>query len=140
MAYGLSISDVLAAARASTAVMGGGFVENANQRILIQTEGQALTPEVLGEVAVAHQNGQTVRLKDVAEVMEGAEPKFGDSLIQGRPGIFMAMASQYGANTMEVTLAVEKALDELKPLLEKEHVTALAAPSPARHVHRKLAP
>jgi CzcA family heavy metal efflux pump len=122
MAYRLSISDVLAAARASTAVMGGGFVENANQRILIQTEGQALTPEVLGEVAVAHQNGQTVRLKDVAKVMEGAEPKFGDSLIQGRPGVFMAMASQYGANTMEATLAVEKALDELKPLLEKEQV------------------
>src|SRR5580704_4327162 len=52
-AYGLSISDVLAAARLSTGVMGAGFVENINQRILIQTEGQALTPESLGNVMVS---------------------------------------------------------------------------------------
>src|SRR3954453_13293126 len=47
MAYGLALSDVLIAARASTGVMGAGFVENANQRIVIQTEGQSFTPQVL---------------------------------------------------------------------------------------------
>src|SRR6185295_17586280 len=77
MAYGLAISDVLNAARLSTSVTGAGFVENANQRILIQTEGQSLTPEILGEVVVVQRNGQSVRLKDVATVVEGAEPKFG---------------------------------------------------------------
>ena len=122
MAYGLSISDVLNAARLSTAVMGAGFVENVNQRILIQTEGQSLTPEVLGEVVVAQHDGQSVRLKDVATVVEGAEPKFGDSLIEGHHGVFMATASQYGANTMEVTLAVEAALKELQPIFDKEGV------------------
>ena len=80
MAYGLSISDVLTAAKASTDVMGAGFVENANQRINILMEGQALTPELLGSVVIAHHEGQSVRLKDVANVVEGAEPKFGDSL------------------------------------------------------------
>lgn len=121
-AFNLSISDVLVAARASTAVMGAGFVENANQRILIQTEGEALTPEVLGEVVVAHVSGRSVRLKDVANVREGAEPKFGDSMVQGKPCIMMAMASQYGANTMDATKAVEAALDEMQPLFDKEGV------------------
>ena len=122
MAYGLSISDVLAAARVSTGVMGAGFVENENQRILIQPEGQALTPEILSEVVISHRDGQSVRLKDVAHVQEGPEPKFGDALIQGRSGILMATSSQYGANTMEVTLAVEAALNEFKPMFEKEGV------------------
>jgi CzcA family heavy metal efflux pump len=122
MAYGLSISDVLNAAANSTAIMGAGFVENANQRILIQTEGQALTPEVLGEVEITHVNGRTVRLKDVALVEEGAAPKFGDAVIQNQPGVFMALASQYGANTMEATLAVEAALDDMKPLFEREGI------------------
>jgi CzcA family heavy metal efflux pump len=122
MAFGLSIPDVVAAARVSTGVMGAGFVENANQRISIQTEGQALTSEVLGEVVVSHREGHSVRLKDVAQVLEGPEPKFGDALIQGQPGVLMATASQYGANTMEVTLAVEAALDEMKPMFEKEGV------------------
>src|SRR5579862_6426555 len=48
MAFGLSISDVVAAAKSSTAVMGAGFIENDNQHIDIQTEGQALTADVLG--------------------------------------------------------------------------------------------
>lgn len=127
MAYGLSISDVMTAAQNSTAVMGAGFVENANQRINIQMEGQALTPEILGEVVVAHHEGQSVRLKDVANVINGAEPKFGDALVQGRPGIMMAMASQYGANTMDVTRTLEAALKEMQPLFEKEGITLYPA-------------
>ena len=46
------MSDVLAAAQLPTGVMGAGFVENANQRIVLQTEGEALTAEVLGEVEI----------------------------------------------------------------------------------------
>src|SRR5580704_8375419 len=130
LAYNLSISDVLAAARVSTGVMGAGFVENSNQRILIQTEAQALTPEALGEVMVSQSNGLSVRLKDVANVQEGPEPKFGDSLIQGQPGVLLSTASQYGANTEEVTLAVESALEEMKPLFEKEGITVYP------HMHR----
>jgi CzcA family heavy metal efflux pump len=122
LAYGLALSDVLAAARVSTGVTGAGFVETRNQRITLQTEGQALTPEILGEVVVAHTNGFSVRLKDVARVVEGAEPKFGDTVIQGRWGVLMTMSSQYGANTMEVTKSLESALEELKPIFDKQGI------------------
>src|SRR5678816_1024524 len=62
MAFGLSISDVVAAARVSTGVMGAGFVENANQRIVIQTEGQALTAQAVGKVVLlAGTNGTVLR-------------------------------------------------------------------------------
>jgi CzcA family heavy metal efflux pump len=123
LAYDLAISDVLAAARVSTAVMGAGFIETSNQRIAIQTEGQALTPEVLGEVVVTHTNGFSVRLKDVARVVEGAEPKFGDTRIQGRWGVLLTMSSQYGANTLEVTKALEAALEELRPTFIQQGIT-----------------
>src|SRR5436309_4426778 len=43
VAYNISLKDVLAAARLSTGVMGAGYIETANQRVMIQTEGQALT-------------------------------------------------------------------------------------------------
>src|SRR5260370_15803412 len=62
LAHHLSLSDVLAAARVSTGVMGAGFIETSNQRITLQTEGQALTADLLGEVAVAGTNGFSVRL------------------------------------------------------------------------------
>jgi CzcA family heavy metal efflux pump len=123
MARGLSLSDVLNAARVSTGVVGAGFVENANQRILIQAEGPAVTPEVLGEVVVAQSQGQSVRLKDVAVVAEAGAPKFGDTLVMGLPAVYLSLSSQYGANTMDVTLAVEAALQEMQPLFDREQVT-----------------
>jgi CzcA family heavy metal efflux pump len=123
IAYDLSLSDVLAAARVSTGVIGAGFIETSNQRITLQTEGQAVTPETLGEVVVAHTNGLSVRLTDVAKVVEGAEPKFGDTRIQGRWGVLMTMSSQFGANTMEVTTRLEAALAEMKPTLDKAGIT-----------------
>src|SRR5215471_7307893 len=122
VAYDLSLSDVLAVARVSTGVIGAGFVESSNQRITLQTEGQALTPEILGEVVVAHKDGFSVRLKDLSKVVEGAEPKFGDNRIQGRWGVLLTMSSQYGANTMEVTKPLEEALNEMKPVLDKEGI------------------
>ncbi len=123
LACNLALSDVLTAARAATGVMGAGFIETGNQRITIQTEGQALTPEVLGAVVVTHVNDVSVRLRDVATVVEGAEPKFGDTIIMGRPGVLMTMASQFGTNTMEVTTTLEAALAEMQPVFEKEGIT-----------------
>lgn len=122
--HNLAIGDVLAAARLAGGVRGAGFVETENQRIVVQTEGQSLTPETLSQVVVVTgTNGVPVRLKDMATVVEGPEPKFGDTLVMGRPGVLMAMASQYGANTMEVTTALEAALEELKPVFESAGIT-----------------
>ncbi len=122
-AFGLSVGDVVTAARASTGILGAGMIEDANQRIFIQTEGQRITPEDLAETVIVHRDGQSVRLRDVATVKEGPETKFGDALVMDKPGVLLATASQYGANTMDVTLAVEKALAEMDPLFEKAGVT-----------------
>jgi CzcA family heavy metal efflux pump len=122
--HNLAIGDVLAAARLAGGVRGAGFVETENQRIVVQTEGQSLTPETLSQVVVvAGTNGVPVRLKDVATVVEGAEPKFGDTLVMGRPGVLMTMSSQYGANTMDVTTGLEAALEELKPVFAGAGIT-----------------
>ena len=115
-AFGISVQEVSAAASAATGVRGAGFVETPAQRLVLQTEGQSLTAAQLGEVVVTQCDGRSIRLKDVANVVEAAEPKFGDAIINGQPGVLMTTSSQYGANTMEVTRGVEAALDELKPM------------------------
>lgn len=121
-AFDLTISDVVQAAKASTGVRGAGFIETPAQRIMIETEGQSLTPEAMGEVVVLSKGGRNVRLKDLADVVEGAEPKFGNALIMGRDGVLLTMSGQYGANTMEVTEATERALEEMRPLFASEGV------------------
>jgi preprotein translocase subunit SecF len=87
----------------------------------MQTQGQMFTPEELGEVMV--RNGTPiVRLRDVANVVLGSEPKFGDTLIMGKPGVLITLKSQYLANTMTVTHGLEEAIDELRPMLNAKGI------------------
>ena len=122
--HGLAPGDVLSAARLSTGVVGAGFVETENQRILLQAEGQSLSATALSGILVAGStNGGGIRLGDVARVVDGAEPRYGDALVQGKPGLLLTMSSQYGANTMEVTRGLEVALEEMAPVFAAEGIT-----------------
>jgi CzcA family heavy metal efflux pump len=121
-AFDLTVTDILDAARAATGVRGAGFVDTPAQRVVIQTEGQMFTPEELGEVVV-RKGAPVVRLRDVAHVVLGAEPKFGDTLVMGKPAVLLTLRSQFGANTLSVTHALEEALAELQPEFAKNGIT-----------------
>ena len=121
-AAGLTLDDVVAAARRATELIGGGYLETAAQRIVIQAQAPGATLEALEQAVVGTRGGLPVRLGDVAAVREGAEPRFGDALIAGKPGILIETSTQYGANTLEVTRALEQQLDALAPALAKQGV------------------
>jgi CzcA family heavy metal efflux pump len=121
-AAGLDLEDVLAAAKRATGLIGGGYLETPTQRIVIQAQAPGATLAALGQAVVGTRAGQPVRLKDVATLREGAEPRFGDALIAGKPGILIETSTQFGANTLEVTRALESRLDALAPALARQGV------------------
>ena len=123
VARGLTLGDIEIAARATSAVRGGGFVETAAQRVVIEPRGLALSTDEIAASALVVSGGPALTIGDVADVVEAPTPQFGDALIMGRPGVLTALASQFGANTVTTTHAVEQALAELRPGLEAQGVT-----------------
>jgi CzcA family heavy metal efflux pump len=121
-ASGLSLEDVLNTAKRATALIGGGYLETPTQRIVIRAQAPGATLDALAQAVVGTHNGYPVRLADVAAVREGAEPRFGDALIAGKPGILIETSTQFGANTLEVTRALESRLDAIAPALAKQGV------------------
>ncbi|MDP9085014.1 MAG: efflux RND transporter permease subunit [Pseudomonadota bacterium] len=126
-AANLSLDGVLAAAKHATELIGGGYLETATQRINIQAQASGATPGALGQAVVGTRGGLPIRLSDVATVREGAEPRFGDALIAAKPGILIETSTQFGANTLEVTRALEQRLDAIAPGLAKQGVEYHAA-------------
>ncbi|MBP9200694.1 MAG: efflux RND transporter permease subunit [Gemmatimonadales bacterium] len=120
---GLSLGDVVDAAGRATGVRGAGVLDDPNQRIVVRTEGQLATPAALGQSIVRASGGGSIRLRDVATVREGAEPKFGDGSINGGPGIVVVVSGQLGSNTKEVAIAVERVLADLAPTIAAEQLT-----------------
>ena len=126
-AYKLSIEDVIAAAKNATGVRGAGFLDTGNQRILVQTHGQAVSPEMLGNAILRGGTGASVRLRDVAQVVRAAAPPIGGALINGQPGVILEVSSQYGQNTLAVTASVEKLLDGMRPAISAAGMTLTPA-------------
>ncbi|HYM78124.1 MAG TPA: efflux RND transporter permease subunit [Candidatus Dormibacteraeota bacterium] len=120
--YSLTVDDVLNAARRATGISGAGYIDTGNQRLVLQSEGQSLTPTQLADTVLVHENGANVILGQVAHVIEAPEPPFGAASIGGKPGVILMVEAQYGANTLEVTGAVEQALEGLRPALNQEGV------------------
>jgi CzcA family heavy metal efflux pump len=119
---GLTLDDLLIAARRAGDAIGGGYLETPQQRIVIHAESQAATPAALAQTVLASRDGPPLRIGDVAEVVDAAAPQFGDSLIAGKPGVLVETSTQYGANTLEVTQALEQRLDGLAASLSKQGV------------------
>ena len=119
----VTLADVIKAAGEATGIRGTGYIETANQRLLVDTEGQFSDPAILGATVIKGSGGDAVRVRDVAEVVKAASPKFGDALIMGKPGVLLAMTSQYGTNTLDVTRRVESALADFQATLDKQGIT-----------------
>ena len=118
----LGVKDLAAAAGRATGLRGAGFIDTPNQRLVLQTEGQTATAAALAGAVVAANGGAPLTLGEVAHIVEAPLPPIGGASIMGKPGVQLAISSQYGANTVLVTRAVERALAELKPALEREGV------------------
>jgi CzcA family heavy metal efflux pump len=121
-ASGFTLDDVLATAKRATALIGGGYLETPTQRIVIRAQAPAATLDALAGAVLGSRAGYPVRLGDVATVREGSEPRFGDALIGSKPGILIETSTQFGANTLDVTRALEERLDAIAPALAKEGV------------------
>ncbi|HEY7684050.1 MAG TPA: efflux RND transporter permease subunit [Gemmatimonadales bacterium] len=119
-AHGLALADLVEGARRATNVRGAGVIDNANQRIVVRTEGQLLTPAELGSSVLRASATGVLRLRDVAAVVEGPAVKFGDGLIDGEPGVVVVVSGQLGSNTKEVELAVEEVLGGLSSAITAE--------------------
>jgi len=120
--YGLSLQDVIVAARQATGTRGAGFIENENQRIAVHVDGQIADPQTLGDVVLRWRNGAPLHLADVAQVRWGEATQVGAATIMGKPGVMVVMENQYGTNTMAVTRSIEKRLAALAPVLAQQGV------------------
>jgi CzcA family heavy metal efflux pump len=137
--YNITLGEVSDAARTALPLRGAGFIDLAAQRVLLKSP----TPEpdiaALGAAVVAVRGSTPILLRDVAEVKMAPALRFGDALVMGKPGVYLSLASQYGANTLTVTLAVERALAALEPALKAQGITVYPAlHRPANFIERAL--
>jgi CzcA family heavy metal efflux pump len=99
----------------------GGFIDTPNQRLGIRSVLPTISPETLGDVPIndrVKEDGSPLLIKDVADVVWGTWPLFGDAVINEGPGLMLIVEKLPWANTLDVTRGVEEAIDAMRPGLQ----------------------
>ncbi len=93
----------------------GGFVDTPSRRLPVRTVLPIARPSQLGEVPIDGTGDRRLRIGDVARVAYGTSPLIGDAVVDGGPGLLMVVEKFPGANTLDVTRGVDRAIDDLRP-------------------------
>ncbi len=120
--FGLTVRQVLAAARSATGLEGAGFVTTPNQTMTLRVHGQIQSLQQLGETTVAKHGSHVITLADVADIRLSHLPQVGAVSIMGQPGVLLMIGQAYGSNLLKVSAGVTKALRSLQPVLAQKGV------------------
>lgn len=117
IATGVTLREVLAAAQGSNANAAGGVYMDRGQEYVIRGIGRIQDVADVGRTVVAVHGGVPVLLSQVADVVVGPAPKYGDGSVDGTPGVVLAILKQPGANTLELTRRIERELADVQRTL-----------------------
>ncbi|MFZ2719969.1 MAG: efflux RND transporter permease subunit, partial [Minisyncoccia bacterium] len=130
--YGASLSDVVAAIQGSNASLPVGGITVDRVQYAIQFEGDLTTPLDLQDVAIPLQNGRSVYVRDLAEIVDGLQDAFSISRTStagapAEPSLTLNVFKSSGGNVVSVADAVKNRLDELKDsvLVNGDYVVSL---------------
>ncbi len=113
--HGVSIGDVVGGLSATSATTAAGFHIDESQEYLVRGLGRARTVGDLAATLVGQPSGEVpVTVGMVGEVRAGVEPVRGTASYSGKPAVILSVQKQPGANTLELTAAIDRVMSSLE--------------------------
>src|SRR6266851_130639 len=109
-ARGITVQDVEAAITARNVEIPAGRIESTRREFSVRSLGELKTPLEFGELAVASEGGQVVKLKDVAHVELGPEDTRSIFRYNGVPAVAIGVVRQSKANLIDVAHRIREAI------------------------------
>jgi CzcA family heavy metal efflux pump len=115
--FGVSLDELMAAVAGSNENVSAGFYVENGQEFLIRGIGRVRRIDDIGAIHVAERGGRPVLVRDLARVALGAAPKRGSASHNGQPAVVIGIQKQPGANTLELTRAIDAVIADIQPSL-----------------------
>lgn len=112
-AYSLSIQDVALSVGINNMEIPGGNLEQGSRQLLLRTEGKLKSIDEFKNIIIIENNGDVVRLGEIAEIVDGVKTKTSIARYNGRPSVGLDIMKQSGANTVQVADEINKEITKL---------------------------
>ncbi len=112
--YRLTLNQIYAAIAANNANSGGGYIEHGDEALVVRGVGLLKSLDEIGEIIVTSNEGVPIRVKDVADLEVGPQPRQGIVSLNQRDdtveGIVLLIK---GKDAVEVLAGVKQKIDDL---------------------------
>ena len=105
-----------------------GTVETSTRQAVVRTVGRAVDPERLEDIIVKEGERGSVRLGDVARVLDTYRETTGFVNISGSPGVAIGISRKSGANVVELIGNLDDACIELNEMFASRGLDVVLAP------------
>ncbi|MHB0820474.1 MdtB/MuxB family multidrug efflux RND transporter permease subunit [Stutzerimonas stutzeri] len=112
-AYGLSLADVRSLVTSSNVNQPKGNFDGPTRVSMLDANDQLKTPEEYAELILSYENGATLRLKDIADIIDGAENERLAAWANESQAVLLNIQRQPGANVIEVVERIQALLPEV---------------------------
>ncbi|MBD3383546.1 MMPL family transporter [candidate division KSB1 bacterium] len=109
----LSAADVRMALQRANVTLPGGDMREGLSDMYVRTLGEFQTTDQIANTIITVIDGKPIRVKDVADVVDGYEDISRIVQVDGQPMLRLGIRKQSGANTVAVAREVRKALDQI---------------------------
>jgi multidrug efflux pump len=116
-ARNLTVQDVESAITARNVEIPAGRIESTRREFSVRSLGELKTPQEFGELVVASQGGQVIKLKDVATVELGPEDNRSIFRFDGNPAVAIGVVRQSKANLIDVAQRIREAIPGIQQTL-----------------------
>jgi HME family heavy-metal exporter len=112
--YGLTIGDVVEAARDSHSTASAGYLPSIqNQELPIRQMARVQGVDDIKNTLVKMHAGSSITIGQVAQVQLGAAPKRGTAADRALPAVVVSVQKSPGSNTLELTKQIDDVLDQV---------------------------
>jgi len=116
--YNLSLQQVATKIRTLALELPGGGIKTSQGEILVRVKDRKETGQEFAELPIiSHNDGTVVRLKDIAEIVDGFEEKDSYGTYNSKPAISMDIYRVGKQTPIEVADAINDVLEEFKETL-----------------------
>ncbi|WP_312723939.1 MdtB/MuxB family multidrug efflux RND transporter permease subunit [Stutzerimonas kunmingensis] len=112
-AYGLSLADVRALITSSNVNQPKGNFDGPTRVSMLDANDQLKTPEEYAELILTYEDGAALRLKDVADIIDGAENERLAAWANESQAVLLNVQRQPGANVIDVVERIQALLPEV---------------------------
>ncbi len=144
----LTVQDIAQTIAGQNLEIPAGTFKSGSRELTVKTKGQLISADDVANIVLPASSAgsgagetraqPTVRIGDVARVVDGVKEARSTSMLDGKLAVSLNVKKQSGSNTVAVAEAVEREMETMRPILARDNAQITLAMDTSGYIKRSI--